>query len=356
MRALGVLAGVGSMLHEAESLGCKVLGNIEARSIFLTHTDPWELNFPGKSLRQHGEKIKDDWDEPDIILGHPPCGHHSILGQMKFKDDHLVKRTAWRAARDQDRGLLPVFIEHVKRWQPRIFALDNLPKMLETAATPEWWQHQLPNYRFTFVVIANYDYGTPQLRRRLWVIGTRGKRVFEFTPPKQRVGGPRTAWEAIRDLPWEPWIDDAALGHVHYRPEDKPPGSYYTTDDPAQGIEHISQMARLFLHIPPKQSWPYRTKSGRITAKAGCSRLNLMRPASVLSGGSSLTHPLTGWPLTPRERARLMSWPDTFKLIDVNKNTSRSILNRLVTFTGKGVPSAFVRYLLPQLIKHLKRV
>jgi site-specific DNA-cytosine methylase len=103
------------------------------------------------------------------------------------------------------RALLPDFIEAVNLFKPRSFALDNLPKILGTSAPKEWWQAQLPKYHLTFIVMLNWDYGTPQRRERLWVVGIRkpGK-PFVFTPPRTRLAGPTTALEAFEGLGWEP--------------------------------------------------------------------------------------------------------------------------------------------------------
>jgi len=50
-----------------------------------------------------------------------------------------------------------------------------------------------------------------------------------------------------------------------------------------------------------------------------------------------------------------MDWPDDFVLGNVNTMYDRTALMRLTLFTGKAVPSGFPRYLMPQLIKHLRR-
>jgi hypothetical protein len=46
---------------------------------------------------------------------------------------------------------------------------------------------------------------------------------------------------------------------------------------------------------------------------------------------------------------------DNFHLGAGSTNYDRTALMRLTLFTGKAVPSGFPRYLIPQLVKHLKR-
>jgi site-specific DNA-cytosine methylase len=359
MNVVGLLAGVGTLLHEARSAGFNVVGNIEARASFLTIPDVWHANFPGRPLIRpiaSASEISNDWYEPDLVLGHPPCGAHSILGVAHSLDMDPDRRRQLAERRSKRVGLLPMFAEYVNRLQPKIFALDNLPKILKTVAPSAWWEQAMPDYRFTYIIIKNWDYGTPQIRERLWVVGTRRPlRRFTFTPPRTRLEGPRTAWRAIRDLPWEPWVDLPDLAHVHAAPLDKPSGSYPTLDQPPRYTQSQAELALRYLALPPMYCWPYRTRTtDRITKKLGRVRLRFDGHSRVISGGT-LQHPLTGWVLTARERARIMDWPDEFVLWNGTRRFDRTYQNRLQLFTGKAVPSRFPRYLIPQLIKHLRR-
>src|SRR5690606_13929544 len=99
----------------------------------------------------------------------------------------------------------------------------------------------------------------------------------------------------------------------------------------------------------------YTTDLGRLAYKIGRLRPDYGRRAPVVTGLPSIHHPLTGWPLTARERARLMDWPDDFVLGDHQTVYDRRALMRLVLFTGKAVPSAFPRFILPQLQKFMRR-
>lgn len=356
MLAYGLLCGVGSLLREAQGAGFDVLGNFETRPPYRTALDlSWDLNFPDVPFT-NGALEFERYGDADLAIGHPPCGSHSILGNSSARIDTMsdAERIAYFTRRNSNTGLLPLFTEEVNRLKPRAFMLDNLPKILDTAAPPAWWAKALPKYHLTYVVMTNWDYGTPQLRERLWVIGIRkpGK-PFVFKPAKKRLPGPMTTWEAIRDLPWHPNENDASLGHVHVAPDRMLTGDYRTTT--TTSVTQAVQLGLGFLSIPADRLWPYRTRAGRITFKIGRQRLDLNKRSRVLSGLPSLHHPLTGWPLTPRERARLMDWPDDFQLGNAATLYDRRALMRLTLFTGKAVPSGFPRYILPQLRTHLRR-
>lgn len=357
MRCVGMLAGVGSLLWEAREAGFDITANVETRTPYRTGRKlSWDLNFSTVPLFTTDDASEwEGLEAPDLMLGHPPCNSHSQLGNNAVRagmsDDEKAFRKARRAART---GLLPLFIKGVHRLRPKMFALDNLPKILKTVATPTWWNEQLPQYHMTYIIMKNWDYGTPQLRERLWVVGCRRPlKRFVFTPPRTRLKGPKTAAEALHDLDWRPWHDEPEWGHVHKQPHDFPAGGY--RDTTRYKLQRQTELALGFLQLPPRHLWIYKTEGGRIGAKFGRVRLDAFDRSSVLSGLETIHHPLTGWPLTPRERARLMDWPDDFQLGNAGTTYDRSSLMRLTLFTGKAVPSGFPRYLIPQLISHLKR-
>jgi site-specific DNA-cytosine methylase len=359
MRAIGLLCGVGSLLREAQDAGFSIVGNFETRPQYRTGLDlSWELNFHDIPFRSSLEAVEHDsfFHEADLAIGHPPCGSHSQLGNSSARLDSMsaAERQAYFTRRDSHMGLLPLFVDEVNRLKPRAFMLDNLPKILRTAAPETWWRKALPKYHLTFIVMTNWHYGTPQLRERLWVVGVRkpGK-PFVFTEPKTRLAGPATTWAAISDLPWQPWENVPEIGHVHVGVNRMLTGDYRTTT--TTSVTHAAQLGLGFLSIPADRLWPYTTKTGRVTYKIGRQRLDCGKRSRVLTGLPSLHHPLTGWPLTPRERARLMDWPDDFHLGSEETTYDRRVLMRLTLFTGKAVPSGFPRYILPRLYKHLRR-
>lgn len=362
MKAVGLLAGVGSLLRECEDAGMDALGNLEVRGVYHTGRElSWDKNFPRISLWRKPEDANAVLrpQDIDLAIGHPPCGSHSLLGNSSAysygRFQNKQEREEWHSRRRADQGLLPLFVNEVNLLRPRAFALDNLPKILKTSAPPEWWQKNLPDYKLTYITMRNWDYGTPQLRERLWVVGIRKPGLrFVFKEPRIRLKGPTSAIEAIRDLGWKPYENDPSLGHVHVGPHERLTGDYRTT---IRGLDVTcaAQLALGFLSIPPERAWPYRTTTGRIAVKIGRMRVRVDNRSKVLTGLPSIHHPYTGWPLTPRERARLMDWPDDFQLGDETTVYDRRTLMRLTLFTGKAVPSAFPRYLIPQIIKHLRR-
>lgn len=360
MRVVGILAGVGSLLREAQDVGFEVVGNLETRAPYSTGRHlAWDLNFDAPLIRK-SEQIAlsgpERWIRPDLIIGHPPCGAHSQLGNSgQPAHKSTEERRAMQAVRHARAGLLPFFVEQVAALKPKVFVLDNLPKILSTVAPREWWIEALPKYELQFITMMNWDYGIPQLRKRLWVVGTRKPRPpFRFKPTTKRLRGPKTAVEAWDGLPWEPWINDPATGHVHVGPDQMLTGDYRTTVKDLN-VRAATQLALGFLSIPPDKAWPYITRFGRLAVKIGRQRLAFEKYSRTITGLPSIHHPMTGWPLTARERARLMGWPDDFHLGGEDAAYNRTELMRLTLFTGKAVPSGFPKYLLKQIVTYLEK-
>jgi len=351
MRAIGLFGGIGTLLHEARGAGFEIVGNVDPRPRKHYPLEPWlwEANFPGVPLYADLDDARADSDlqRVDLALGHPPCGGHSALGRVQ-----TTLSTEERAQRGLDQ--LATFTRLVRITKPTMFAMENLPKILRTVAPPEWWRAELTRYHLTFLTITNWHYGCVQRRERLWVIGARRGRVeaFRFRPIKRRPpDAPGGVLEALHGLPSEPDDDLPDLAHVHERAEDRPYECYRVG---RRKLETVRDVARRFRHLPVNRVWRYEAADGREVRKAGHLRLAPEGPARNVNGGSSLMHPLTGWPLTPRERARLMGWPDDFNLTD-GREVDRTLRYKLGHLTGRGVPSEFVRYLLPQLRDHLER-
>lgn len=110
----------------------------------------------------------------DVVYGGPPCQAFSSAGKQKGIDD--------------PRGMM--IMEHiriVKETQPELFVLENVPnlkavargKILEQALE----QMRVIGYEAEWYVLNAADYGAPQLRRRLIILGRKKKYLKPLGPP-----------------------------------------------------------------------------------------------------------------------------------------------------------------------------
>jgi DNA (cytosine-5)-methyltransferase 1 len=107
------------------------------------------------------------WRGVDLVAGGPPCQPFSTGGLRRGHAD--------------GRDLLPVFVRAVLEIEPRAFLLENVPGLgspVHRAYMRASLGRILEQYRITGPVLVNAaDFGVPQSRRRLVIIGVRDANV-----------------------------------------------------------------------------------------------------------------------------------------------------------------------------------
>jgi DNA (cytosine-5)-methyltransferase 1 len=187
---LDLFAGCGGLSLGFEAIGYKTIG-FEMNA---SASDTYNNNLKGEC---HAVKLDTEFEYPnaEIIIGGPPCQPFSVGGNQKGIED----------ARDG----FPIFIEAVRKLQPKIFMFENVRGLLYSNK----WYFELVikelrklGYIISYRLLNAVSYGVPQNRERLFVIGHKTK--FEF--PK---AGTRkvTVGEAIGDIMYDYSVDSKFL-------------------------------------------------------------------------------------------------------------------------------------------------
>lgn len=143
-------------------------------------------------------------DSLDLLAGGPPCQAFSIVGARKGLEDHRGQ-------------LIFDFIRLVKEIKPKAFMMENVPnlKAFDSGAVFELICEEFKKLGYTTSaeVLFAADYGVPQMRKRLFIVGARGKSKIEMPPPPTHsADGPADLFsqnleeyvscaEALADLP-----------------------------------------------------------------------------------------------------------------------------------------------------------
>ncbi len=147
--------------------------------------------------------------EPDVLIGGPPCQPFSKSG---FWATGSTKRLD-----DPRASTLENFLRVLEDTQPRTFLLENV-EGLGFRGKDEGLQHirarlneinsrQGTSYAPSMAVLNAADFGVPQLRRRLFLVGARDGTAFRFpvathaTIDEPEGGGRKphlTTWDALR--------------------------------------------------------------------------------------------------------------------------------------------------------------
>lgn len=332
------------MMIGAKRQGWQIIGNIEDRKYFFTGT--FEYNFPGAfmvhSVDELTEEQRNECNGVDLILGHPKCGSFSNMRQHNATLADARKELAGNFGR---------FIDAVAEFQPKFFAIDNLPKSL-TEFNCDNWKEKLPDYDIFFEYISNGNYGNAQKRKRLFVIGAKKELGFYFIPGE--FDHYETLIERIKDIPadtpnHQQWklTDRAESWHKH---EYDPTITAYKT--PADYITYQEFIDNILKKQKIGDSIHCLSKKGYMTTRIGKGVVDVNRPARTITGGNAGRHYHfrndTYMPFTIRERARIQGCPDDFVFIPNRENEIAPWHNNLIHQTGKFMPVEFTSFLTQQ--------
>lgn len=285
VRFIDLFCGIGGFRYAMESVGHK--WDIQTECVFSSDIDKecqraYAANF-GET--PHGDITKIDAQavpDHDILLAGFPCQPFSIMGQMKGFED--------------TRGTLFFDIARVLEVkQPKAFVLENV-KLLKGhnhGQTLRRIRETLTDlgYYHEYRVLNALDFGLPQKRERIWIVGLReGK-----------------------SIPWP-------TGGYTMKPlsellEKDIPAKFYVSD-------HIKQRRWSVLKPTTEPTIWHENKAGHISAY----------PFScALRAGASYNYLLVNGErrLTPREMLRLQGFPEEFKIICNDYQTRKQAGNSL---------------------------
>lgn len=278
----------------------------------------------------------------DIVIGGPPCQGFSPLNRGGVG---LERRALWRE-----------YLRALLESDAKAFVMENVPELLRSAEYVSFKsaaEHEL-GYLVDGRVLNAADYGVPQRRRRAIVIGVRAGRIPwpQQTHYDPEVGTPfsgqpwRTFEDAVRGLPLKPNGEDWHIGR-----NPRPESIVRYQHVPHDGGNRFQMQDNLDIaglgHLVPR-CW--RNKSTGTTDVFG--RLYWKRPAFTIrtefykpEKGRYL-HPSEDRPITIREAARCMSFPDDFvfpadqKWTEVAKQIGNAVPPRLAQAIAEALAEA----------------
>ena len=179
IRVLDLFAGCGGIALGFEAQGFETLGFEQDADACETY----RRNLKG-DCQQATLTTETQFPKADVIIGGPPCQPFSVGGhQLGLKDS---------------RDGFPIFISAVKQIQPEIWVFENVRGVLYSN---RWYFEQILeslkalNYVIEVRLVNAVNYGVPQNRERVIVVGHRGEFKF-FDEEPNRI----TASEALGEL------------------------------------------------------------------------------------------------------------------------------------------------------------
>ena len=293
MNVLGISAGQGGLLFPFRK---HLLGNIEPRGVFHTPgEEQWKANFKdvpfykGYCLQEFDEKV-------DIIISSPDCGASSIMRLSKVKE----------LGKPKDNRSLNLVIEGINYYKPKIFLIENLPRLLSLLPN-KYLQEAFKDYKLIFHERSVSDYGNSQVsRKRLIIIGVHKKTGKKYLNAFNEVFQVKTP-KLTRDL-----LFVSPYGSNYSIPIEKTLAMYDYRKLPEKKNLTVEKIQVLWNSaFKNEKKWPIKT--AKMSTLPGVYRLELDKAPLTLRPADRQFRP-DGYPLGIMDFKAIMGFPKQFKI------------------------------------------
>ena len=253
--------------------------------------------------------------EIDVCVGCPPCQAFSTLRRTSLQEGE----------RDRRKSLLRVFGHRVEELLPKVVLLENVRGL--TIGTnrrflTEFTSHlRSLGYLYDFGILNAADFGVPQIRKRLILLGVRRTQPSLPQPTHSISKEPdklpwRTVRDAITDLPSLKSGQKDAENPLHEAPDHLDSTLRLICKVPRNGGGRRNLPTRLWL--PCHKKLEEKEQGGAVSTYG---RMRWDAPSPTITtrchtpSCGRFIHPTQNRAITLREAARLQTIPDSYRLV-----------------------------------------
>ena len=294
MNIISLFTGAGGL-----DIGFKEVGfnDILASDIMPQAKDSYNFNYPETTylLKDICQVTTDEIKElinnqrVDVIIGGPPCQGFSNMGNKNSADPRNL--------------LFENYVRIVKDLQPSCFLFENV-KGLYTMFEGRFFKRVVSSflsigYNIHFSLIDSSNYGVPQKRERVIIVGTKINRPFKFPAYNNESFGSIPSFKNVGD----------AINDLMNKGNETPNHII---------LEHSEKVIRRYQLIPEGGKLPKPEEMPEDIRRKGFgttyTRLHRekMSPTIVPGNNALPIHPVLDRSLTPREAARIQTFPDSY--------------------------------------------
>ena len=259
----------------------------------------------------------------DVILGGFPCQDFSVLRGDEKRKGVETKRG----------NLYLKFVEAVELKKPIMFIAENVKGILSAnkgnAIKRIVSDFTKAGYHVHYKLIKFVEYGVPQTRERVFIVGIREDLDGDFEFPKPtHLNNPISSEEALRGV--KKIVANNEKHNIRDSTIDKisrisPGGNYKDLSE----YKNNNWMSLIYRRLHPKRP------SSTIVALGG--------------GGTLGYHYSEPRPLTNRERARIQTFPDDFIFEGTQREVRMQIGNAVPPLGAKAVAEALLKHISERL-------
>ena len=140
-----------------------------------------------------------------LIIGGPPCQAYSIVGRAKQRRlDELAQKNGGQSDDDERKYLYVLYCHFLRHYKPDMFVFENVPGLLSMDNGRHWDAIKKmllgAGYNIEFKELNARDFGVPQERKRIIIIGWRKGTQYHY-PEFQQVKANWTISDVLAGLP-----------------------------------------------------------------------------------------------------------------------------------------------------------
>lgn len=337
--AIDLFCGAGGLHIGFENAGFNIKLCVDNNDIVeKTH----RRNFPNIPIinrdikKVSTDEIREYLDDKtvDVIIGGPPCQGFSTIGHRVSSNPEK------RSQKDPRNELVLTYARIINEIRPKFIVMENVKGIL-TLEKGAYLNNVLSiltkaGYNVEFKLINMADYGVPEVRERVIIIGNRIGMPVTFPAPDHSDNADdnlpawENCWNVLKDL--EKMPDTPSFNHV--------------------ALKHTCKNIERYKLIPEGGRLPEDKLSKELYRKNfgnTYKRLARNRPALTMVPGNDAfpIHPTLDRSLTVREAARIQTFPDSIIFEGNRRQQGHQV--------GNAVPPVFSKKLAMFILEQIKK-
>jgi DNA (cytosine-5)-methyltransferase 1 len=280
----------------------------------------------------------------NMVIGGPPCQGFSNKGKKL-------------GLKDPRNFLFREYLKIVEELQPEVFVIENVKAM--STSNAGWFMKEILDtvrdlgYLCTAGILTASDFGVPQARQRTFIIASK-RHLVELPSAGDFLGQKVSVRDAISDLHFLNSGEGSDEQPYRYKPksnfqremrrDSKALFNHRATNHAPIALEKLglipAEQGKSSLPLEMHGNQKFKTTWGRL-------KWDQLSPTidtrfDTPSNGTN-SHPELMRSITPREAARLQSFPDEFRFYGNKTNIGKQIGNAVPPLLAKAVGMAILR-------------